>query len=89
MWETVLISSHPYASINWIRFIGLTSAWCLSALMSTPLRRDNYITSEMPKQACLAAPVKTGVMWSWRVARSRNVNPAYAGGPLTCTNCPE
>jgi len=43
----------------------------------------------MPKQACLAAPVKTGVMWSWRVARSRNVNPAYAGGPLTRTNCPE
>jgi hypothetical protein len=48
-----LIRSHPYASINWIRFIGLTSGRRLSALQSTPLRRHDYITSEMPTQAAV------------------------------------
>jgi len=49
----ILIHSHPYASINWIRFIELVSDRRLSAPVSTPLRRENYITWQASKQVSL------------------------------------
>jgi len=44
------IRSHPYASANWIRFIGLTLVRRLSASVSTPLRKSDYITSRVGLQ---------------------------------------
>lgn len=44
------IRSHPYASANWIRFIGLTPNRRLSASVSTPLRKRDYITSRIGLQ---------------------------------------
>ena len=51
----MLIRSHPYASINWIRFIGLVSERRLSALSSTPLRKDDYILSVIRTQVGMSA----------------------------------
>ena len=54
------IRSHPYASINWIRFIGLASVPLvklqahLSAQSSTPLRKLHYITNRRIRQASAA-----------------------------------